>query len=144
LVFVNLFDLAGKTLERSRLDADSLASRIRKLRLRLFSGLCLLIHDLIDFLRRQRRRIVSADETRNLRRRLNHVKYVVRDVAALVAVNLHQYVTGIKQAGTLNSLVATHLDDSFGGHQNLRNLILEIGVTDTRLQTVAYLFLMSR
>src|SRR6185503_2136561 len=143
-VLINLFNLAGKALERPGLDAHSLASRIRKLRLRLFSGLCLLIHDLIDFLWRQWRRVVSTDETRHLRRRLNHVKDIVRDVAALVAVNLHQYVTGIKHAGRLDTLVAAHLDDRFRGHQNLRYLILEIGVTDTRLQTVAYLFLVSR
>src|SRR5262249_20225405 len=49
-----------------------------------------------------------------------------------------------KHTRRFNALVAAHFDNRLCRHQDFRDLILEIGVPDTRLQTVAYLFLVTR
>src|SRR5918993_5073236 len=89
LVGVDLFHLARERGERAGLDAHRLALRVGELRLGLLGGLRHVVDDLIDLLRRQRRRVLPADEARHLRRRFNQVEDVVGDVPAVVALDLH-------------------------------------------------------
>jgi hypothetical protein len=63
---------------------------------------------------------------------------------ALVAVDLDQNVTGIKHARRLDTLVAPHFDNRLSRHKDFRDFILEIGIPDARLQTVAHLLLVTR
>src|SRR5690242_13779112 len=79
-LFVDIFNLASETLEWPRLDSHRLTRRVRELRLWLFRRRGLLISNLINFFRSQRCRMLSAHESRDLRRRANGVEYVVRNV----------------------------------------------------------------
>ncbi len=87
---------------------------------------------------------MPADESRHFRRRLNQVEYIVRNVASFVAFDLHQNIARVKHTRGFDSLVTTHLDDSFRWHEHFRNLTLQIGIADAGLQAVANLFLMTR
>ena len=65
-------------------------------------------------------------------------------MAPLVALDLHQHVSGIEHARDLDALVAAHLDDRLGRHQHLRYLVLHSEGLNTRLQAVAHFLLIAR
>ena len=89
-LFVNFLNLAGEALERTRFNAHCFARRVRELRLRLLFSRGLLISDLIHFFRRQRRRMLAANEACDFRGRTNRVKNIVGNMTLLVAINLDQ------------------------------------------------------
>src|SRR3954463_4143660 len=93
LIFVNFFNLTRKTLERPRFDADRFAGRIRKLWLWLLLSRGLLIQNLIDLILGQRRRRLPANESRHLWGRANRMKDVIRNMTAVVTIDLNQDVT---------------------------------------------------
>src|SRR4026208_606499 len=86
---------------------------------------------------------MTADKPGNLRCRLDHMEHVIRYVATLITLDLNQHITGIKHSRRLNALIPSHLDHRLGGYENLGYLGLQIGVAHARLQTVAYLLLVS-
>src|SRR5213078_2156755 len=143
LLLVNVFYLAGETLERTRFDAHRLSRSIRKLRLRFFGRLGHVMHDLIDFLRRERRWSLSTDKTSYFWCRTNGMKDVVGDMAPVVAFDLHQYIAGIEHASRLDALVSAHFDYGFRRHEHFADCILQICSRDPSLQAFTNLFLVS-
>src|SRR5262249_30639675 len=132
-VFVNFFNLAGETLERTRLDANGLARGVRKLRLGLLFGRGLLIQDLVYFFLSKWRRCLAADKSSYFGSRANRVKHVVGDVPALIAINLDQNIARIKHPRRLDSLVSAHLNDSLSRHQHFRDRAFQIGARNASL-----------
>jgi hypothetical protein len=72
------------------------------------------------------------------------MKNVIRNMPAIIALDLDQHVPGIEHSRRLDALIAAHFDYRLGGHQNFDNLALQIGITNPRLKTVADFLLVPR
>src|SRR5205807_2628174 len=143
LLLVNVFYLAGETLEWTRFDAHRFSSSVGKLGLRFLGRLGHVVHNLIDFLRRERRWGLSTNKTSYFWCRTNSMKDVVGNMPPVVAFDLHQYIAGIEHASRLHALVSSHFDYGFRRHQHFADCILQICSRDPSLQAFTNLFLVS-
>src|SRR5436305_6684647 len=91
--------------------------------LRLLRRLRHVMDDLVYFFRRQRRRLLAANEARDLWRRLDQVPSLLADFAMFVGFNLDQNIAWKDHARGFDALRAAHLDDRLGWHEHLRDLI---------------------
>src|SRR5436309_11719402 len=71
------------------------------------------------------------------------MKDIVRDMPALVALDLHEHVARIEHTRRFDALVASHLDDGLCWNEHFYDFVLQVRIADARLQAIAHLLLVT-
>src|SRR5471030_1181356 len=123
---VDFLDVAVEVGERTILDTHLLAHFVQHFRPRLLDAFLHLLHDLVDFARGNRRRLVrlAADETGDFIGVLDQVPGLVRHF------HFNQHIAGEETTLGDRLLAILDFDDLFGRHQDLAELVLHAGAFD--------------
>src|SRR5690242_3353725 len=140
LFVIHVLDVAVEVGERTFLDAHGFAHLEQHLWPRLLDAFLHLTQDRIDFLLRDRRRPVrrATNETSYLRRALDEVPRVVGHL------HLDEHVAREELALGNRLLAALHLHHFLDRHEDLAELVLQLGALDPLGQRSLHALLESR
>src|SRR5881392_1863801 len=123
---VDFFDVAVEVGERTILDSHLLAHFVEHFWTWLFDALLHLLHDLVDFARRNRRRLVrlAADKASDLAGVLDQVPGLVRHF------HFNQHIAWEETTLGDRLLAILDLNDFFDRHQDAAELVLHARALD--------------